>query len=595
LSPDEKTLAVAASTGVYLFNFLTFQQESFIDLPLNFGYMAIAFSPDGKLLAIGATDKIVLWNIELDRRGRTIPHRIADYAISQIAFSPKGDTLVASSRGGYGYCDATGGNFAIYNIDGVLLYDVYYCLASHPNYFGYDINGDVYFYGVYPKFGKLALQVVDSSSGELLRMINLDVTPGSGYIGVNPDGSMIYHSYYRQGYNMTRIIDADTLETVNEVDGHLHSLGTNNPDRWLHEMNKELIVRDADFNTVCSFGEGLHYNNSFGISGQYIVKQGFGYAMIEIWDTNDCSLVKEMFWPLAQQSLEYSPDGKFIVASSLGTTHLWSSESGLHESSFSWDKFVKSGGISYSQANPVNNDGTIMVTIYNHSDLIIVWDIGSGKVKNVIKTKYNDFRLGVIDPNDVLIALDYYGLHRWDLNLGTKIEGFRFPKDANDASISLNGETFAFVIDGAIEIVNTRDFEVVREIPLSGNIVDFECSIDCKKLLVYTDDFYEIWDVDTGKLMGKLFEYPPIGIPDEKEGYGQFGFSPDGRILMATLGKYSPGNSTFRFWDTSTGKILRDIDLNFHVHSWSFNPDGSQISLLVNCLIYMMEVVDIEK
>lgn len=60
-SPDGKRFAVATGRGVYLYDGATFEQNGFIDV--NDSVSAIAFSPDGDVLAVAVDGKTSLWNV----------------------------------------------------------------------------------------------------------------------------------------------------------------------------------------------------------------------------------------------------------------------------------------------------------------------------------------------------------------------------------------------------------------------------------------------------------------------------------------------------------------------------------------------------
>jgi len=60
-SLDGKRFAVATGRGVYLYDGTTFEQNSFIDV--NDSVSAIAFSPDGNVLAVAVDGKVSLWNV----------------------------------------------------------------------------------------------------------------------------------------------------------------------------------------------------------------------------------------------------------------------------------------------------------------------------------------------------------------------------------------------------------------------------------------------------------------------------------------------------------------------------------------------------
>jgi len=60
-SPDGKLLAVATGRGVFIYDAIKFEQKSFIDV--NDSVSAIAFSPDGNVLAVGIDGKASLRNV----------------------------------------------------------------------------------------------------------------------------------------------------------------------------------------------------------------------------------------------------------------------------------------------------------------------------------------------------------------------------------------------------------------------------------------------------------------------------------------------------------------------------------------------------
>ena len=69
--PDGSMLAVATSTGVYLYNPSTFAEVSFFET--NAGVTSISFTDNGKLLAGGSLDDTVkLWNVASQQEVATL-------------------------------------------------------------------------------------------------------------------------------------------------------------------------------------------------------------------------------------------------------------------------------------------------------------------------------------------------------------------------------------------------------------------------------------------------------------------------------------------------------------------------------------------
>jgi WD40 repeat protein len=110
-SPDGKTLAIGDNRGTHLWDVATRRMIAFLSEP---GYPApgavsVAFSPDGKTLAtlvlsykgISRDPKIWgrvdLWNVATRHRIATLPGRSTSNA---VAFSPDGNTLAVGDGGG---------------------------------------------------------------------------------------------------------------------------------------------------------------------------------------------------------------------------------------------------------------------------------------------------------------------------------------------------------------------------------------------------------------------------------------------------------------------------------------------------------------
>jgi WD40 repeat protein len=120
-SPDGKTLAVgyyrsvANDNGVILFDAISRQRLQVAPLPDIAGYVtSMVFSPDGKTLAAGYTmGGVVLFDTTSRQWLQTAPLPVTEGGAWGVAFSPDGKTLAAGySRGAY----VAGGGVVLFDI-----------------------------------------------------------------------------------------------------------------------------------------------------------------------------------------------------------------------------------------------------------------------------------------------------------------------------------------------------------------------------------------------------------------------------------------------------------------------------------------------
>lgn len=616
LSPDEQTIAVATTTGVYLYDRKTSQQKQFIDLPIiiktSWRYrpsQAISFSPDGNLLAIGR-DRITIWNLSKNDFERGIDNRIDDFNVVKVAFSPQGNTVVVVSMGHYGPCDAWGGNFALYDLEsGFILYNEDFCPESTLYHFTFTNNGKVVFVGnsTDRSYWGYRVSVVDSNTGVLLKQLNLEGEVDS----ISPDGSKIALNPFQDSKG-TQIIDINTQSVVDTIVGTVIFLPDNQ--NLLVTTDKRFIISASDHKVICRFESSPHlsfevYRSTFTFMRNNLVFWNYSNQSVEIWNTANCQLSEQLFIPIVgSDSLEYSANGNLLATDYWNIINLRDGETGNYK--FTITTMISS---TLSAYYALSADGKTIVTVSDIDPYTIsFWDSTSGKEVKSIPTNLKNIRYVYLSPDGNTVAtIDYDGIHLWDIRnsiLLITIPG-RFqetPEYFEKIYFSPTSEIFALIEGNEIVFRNAQTGKIERSISVVKEYFGMVFSGDWAYLAIYGDENLdingdekiELLDMNGNKIR-EFMEYAPISsrtdlpllnaiTPGTTPFYRDIEFSPNNNLLAAI--RYDYENYSLRFWDTETGAILRDIPLPFRIWELEFSPDGKRLTVSGIGVIYVMGI-----
>jgi WD40 repeat protein len=98
-SPDGKTLAISGGDGVRLWDLASRHTVASLPAYSHGPESSAAFSPDGKTLATGEQDGVRLWNVASHRIIATLPTSRDGY-VSSVVFSPDGKIVASGGRDG---------------------------------------------------------------------------------------------------------------------------------------------------------------------------------------------------------------------------------------------------------------------------------------------------------------------------------------------------------------------------------------------------------------------------------------------------------------------------------------------------------------
>ncbi len=238
--------------------------------------------------------------------------------------------------------------------------------------------------------------------------------------------------------------------------------------------------------------------------------------------------------PPYSRGVSWSPDGRYIAASSENNTLIWEAEDGRL-------RYTLRGHAGFASSVAWSPDSSRLVT--GGSDgTARVWEIGAEGVRELWSLSAQETRSGIVgvafSPSGTRVMAGDAGISAvkiWDLGPGGDAEWANLPAAGDPRR--------EFMPDGWRVVARNPD-----------------------ELGALT-----IWDLRTGRDLRTLG-------PATDFGFQTFDVSPDGSSIV--LGGWSTRNDGFggaaaaQAWDTSTGQELFGIGHELDVNSVAFSPDG---------------------
>ena len=504
-SPDGKRLAVASSIGVWLYDA---EMGAELDLLTGHAYYAwvenyaqpyvrnVSFSPDGETLLSRYIDgKAVVW----DTVTGELLNRLGGGDV--ISFSPDGRILASGGSGaGWGsirFYDVTTGEY-LRTIDDKRT-------VERNDQLNLRIGTSVSRSGIYGSVRSLSfrpdgrtlasglsdgtIRIWEADTGKLLRTF-MGHASGVENIAFHPDSKTLASSGRLDG--TLRIWEADTGELLHTLTGHtgwIHNFSFSPDGRTLASANHDETIRIWDTTT----GEHLHtlaghtgavYSVSLHPNGKIIASVSED-ATLRIWDATTGAFLRTLTRHTGWiESVSFSPDGKTLASGSRDeTVRIWDAQT---------NELLQTlrGHTGYVSSVTFRPDGQVLASgSSDHS--IRFWDATTGEHLRTLT--------GHVGP-------------------------------VSSVAFGPDGRTLA-----------------------SGS----------------ADGTVRIWDVISGEtlyiLVGRATEVTCVA------------FRPDGRTLAS-----GDLEGTVRFWDATTGKHLRTLTVTkssfYRVYSMAFSPDGQSLA-----------------
>jgi WD40 repeat protein/transcriptional regulator with XRE-family HTH domain len=519
------------------------------------GVFSVAFSPDGKLLALGDTNgDIRLYQVS-DWKQLLTCNGHGNWVVS-LAFSSDSTTLASSST------DHT-----------VKLWDIItgQCLQAlygHDNEVwsvAFSLDGNI----LASASDDQTIKLWSVKTGQCLRTLQ-GHTSWVCSVAFSPDGQTLMSG---SDDNTIGVWDINTGECLKILQGHhdgIRSVAISPDGYILASGSEDKTVKLWDINTgecLKTFYEHSNevYSVGFSLEGDILASGSYDQT-VRLWSvkTGEClkTLQGHSSWVL---SIAFSSQNNLLVSGSYDqTARLWSVKTGECLKTFQ-------GYTNQIQSIAFNTDGQMLAS-GGHDKMLRLWDVNTGQCLKIFQGHRAAVQSIAFSADGQTLASSSHDqtVRLWDVNTGQWLKifeghqalvwsvafcskGKRLASGSYDQTIRLwnvNTGRVLQILQGHRAAVWSVAFNPQGTILASGAL----------------DQTIKLWDVNTGECKRTL------------EGHTTWvwsvAFSPNGELLASA----SP-DGTIRLWSVSTGECLRILQVNAAwLSSVAFSPDSRTLA-----------------
>ena len=494
--------------------------EIFPQIGHSYWVSAVAFSPDGHLLATGSLDNTIkIWDVASGREIRTLNGHSS--GVRSVAFSPDGRSLASGSY------DTT---VKLWDVTSGRELRTFSGHSDRINSVAFSPDGRVLASGSKDR----TIKLWDVASGRALRVF-------SGHsaavisVAFSPDGKVLASGSEDKTIKLWDMASGRELRTLSGQSGAVWSVAFS-PDGHMLASGEWLTIKLWDVASgreLRTLSGHSNWVNSVAFSPDgHMLASGSWDFTIKLWDVPSGRELRTLNGHTTRvTSVAFSPDGRMLAsASAKALAH-------------------------------VSNDTAIKL-----------WDVASGRELRSVGGHSEPVTSVAVSPDGRTVASGSADntIKLWDVASGRELSSFSGHSNwVNSVAFSPDGHMLASgSVDNTIKLWDVASGRELRTLSGHSNWVSSVAFSPDGRLLASgsADKTVKLWDVASGSELRNLSGH--------SERVRSVAFSPDGKVLAS-----GSGDKTIKLWNVASGAELRTLSGHSQqITSVAFSPDGHTLA-----------------